>query len=71
MAYVNVIPDRYTKETFDPSRYEGLEPVSSRGAVIEVRTNGVTLDLSGVVLDGEGDRRSGHLGPRLQKRHDH
>ncbi len=54
MAYVNVIPDRYTKHTFDPSRYEGLEPVSSRGTVIEVCTDGVSLDLSGVVLDGEG-----------------
>ena len=54
MAYVNLIPDRYTKHTFDPSRYEGLEPVSSRGAIIEVCTDGVSLDLSGVVLDGEG-----------------
>ena len=54
MAYVNLIPDRYTKHTFDPSRYKGLEPVSSPGAVIEVCTDRVTLDLSGVVLDGEG-----------------
>ena len=54
MTYVNVIPDRYTRTTFDSSRYSGLRSTPSPGAVIEVCTDGLVLDLSGVVLDGEG-----------------
>ncbi len=59
MTYVRVAPDRYTKASFEPSQYPGLEARSSPEAVIEVRTDGVRLDLSGVVLDGE---RNGGVG---------
>ena len=52
MIDVRVTPDRYTRDTFAPSRYPGLEAEPAPGAVIEIRTDGVTLDLSGVVLDG-------------------
>ena len=53
MTYVRVVPDRYTRDTFKPSRYPGLEAPAPSGTVIEIRTDGATLDLSGVVLDGE------------------
>ena len=53
MTRVSVVPDRYTRDTFQPSRYPGLEARASSGTVIEICTDGVTLDLSGVVLDGE------------------
>lgn len=59
MTRVRVVPDRYTRETFKPSRYPGLEPRASSGTVIEICTDGVMLDLSGVVLDGE---RNGGVG---------
>ena len=55
MTHVRVVPDRYTKASFEPSQYPGLEARSSSDAVIEIRTDGVSLDLSGVVLDGEGN----------------
>ena len=55
MVDVRVTPDRYTRDSFAPSRYPGMEARSSSGAVIEIRTDGVALDLSGVVLDGEGN----------------
>ena len=54
MIAVHVIPDRYTRDTFDPSTYEGLEAPSSGNAIIEICTDGVALDLAGAVLDGEG-----------------
>ena len=54
MTHVSVIPDRYTRSTFDSPRYRGLQPTPAPGACIEVCTDGVALDLSGVVLDGEG-----------------
>ena len=54
MTHVNVIPDRYTRNTFDPSLYPGLQSAPPPGALIEVCTDGLVLDLSGVVLDGEG-----------------
>ncbi len=54
MTYVSVTPDRYTRRTFEPSQYTGLQSASSSGTVIEVCTDGLVLDLSGVVLDGEG-----------------
>ena len=53
MIHVRLAPDRYTRDTFEPSQYPGLEARSSPEAVIEVCTDGVRLDLSGVVLDGE------------------
>ena len=59
MTRVRVVPDRYTRDTFEPSRYPGLEARASSGTVIEICTDGVTLDLSGVVLDGE---RNGGVG---------
>ena len=59
MPDVRVAPDRYTRDTFVPSRYAGLEAPSSPDVVIEISTDGVTLDLSGVVLDGE---RNGGVG---------
>lgn len=55
MTEVHIIPDRYTRETFEASRYVGLRAPSAPGVVIEVCTDGVALDLAGVVLDGEGD----------------
>ena len=55
MAEVRIIPDRYTRETFKPSRYHGLQAPSQPNVVIEICADGVALDLSGVVLDGEGD----------------
>ena len=54
MTQVSVIPDRYTRDIFDSSRYRGLQATPGPGACIEVCTNGLALDLSGVVLDGEG-----------------
>ena len=59
MIDIRVTPDRYTERTFAPSQYPGLEAQSAPGAVIEIRTDGVALDLSGVVLDGE---RNGGVG---------
>ncbi len=59
MTYVSVGPDHYTRGTFKPSQYPGLEALASPGTVIEIRTDGVLLDLSGVVLDGE---RNGGVG---------
>ena len=59
MTCVRVVPDRYTRDTFKPSRYPGLDARASSGMVIEICTDGVTLDLSGVVLDGE---RNGGVG---------
>ena len=55
MISVRVIPDRYTGSTFEPSHYRGLQAPSSPGTVIEICTDGVALDLSGVALDGEGN----------------
>ena len=54
MTLIRVVPDRYTRDTFDPARYPGLHAPARSGAVIEICTNGVTVDLSGVALDGEG-----------------
>ena len=54
-THVSVIPDRYTRGTFDPSRYPGLHRSPPQGTVIEVRRDGLVLDLSGVTLDGEGN----------------
>lgn len=54
MTHVNVTPGRYTRNSFDPSLYPGLQAAPSPGALIEVCTGGLVLDLSGVVLDGEG-----------------
>ena len=54
ITHVTVIPDRYTAATFDPSRYPGLQPAPPQGTVIEIRQDGLVLDLSGVTLDGEG-----------------
>ena len=59
MTRVTVTPDRYTKHTFNPSQHRGLQATPSQETVIEVCTDGVTLDLSGVVLDG---RDSGGVG---------
>lgn len=59
MIDVRVTPDRYTRDTFVSSRYLGLAAQASPGTVIEIRTDGVALDLSGVVLDGE---RNGGVG---------
>ena len=60
---VTVIPDRYTRDTFDPSRYRGLAGARLQDTVIEVRQDGLVLDLSGVTLDGEG---KGGVGIRVQ-----
>ena len=54
MIAVYVIPDRYTRDTFDLSTYEGLEQPSRGNAIVEICTDGVALDLAGAVLDGEG-----------------
>lgn len=59
MPRVSVVPDRYTRHTFKPSRYPCLEAPASFGAAIEICTDGVTLDLSGVVLDGERNGGAG------------
>ncbi len=59
MNYVSVIPDRYTKGTFKPSRYRGLQTPSSPGVIVEVCADRLVLDLSGVVLDGEGNGGAG------------
>ena len=59
MTHVSVTPGHYTKGTFEPSRYPGIEAATSPGTVIEIRTDGVVLDLSGVALDGE---RNGGVG---------
>ena len=55
MAEIRIVPERYTRDTFEPSRYVGLRAPAAPGVVIEVCADGVVLDLSGVVLDGEGD----------------
>ena len=62
MSRVTVAPDRYTKRTFNPSQYRGLQAKPSQGTVIEVCTDGVVLDLSGVMLDG---RETGGVGIRV------
>lgn len=62
MTLISVIPDRYTASTFVSSRYPGLETTTSPGTVIEICTDGVTLDLSGVVVDG---RETGGVGIRV------
>lgn len=54
MNHVSVIPDRYTKETVQPSLYPGLQASPPDGILLEICTDGMALDLSGVVLDGEG-----------------
>ena len=54
MNRVHVIPGRYTGDTFQSAKYTGIQAPSAPGVVIEVCTDGVALDLSGVVLDGEG-----------------
>ena len=54
MAHISVLPGHYTRHTFKPSDYSGLEEVPAPGTVIEIRNDGTTLDLSGVALDGEG-----------------
>ena len=59
MTYARVVPNRYTRDTFEPSSYPGVEAAASPGTVIEICADGVTLDLSGVVLDGE---RNGGVG---------
>ena len=59
MLDVRVTPDRYTRDTFKSSQYPGLETQASAGAVIEICAESVSLDLSGVVLDGE---RNGGVG---------
>ncbi len=60
MIDVRVTPGRYTSDTFEPSQYPGLEAQPPPGTAIEISTNGVSLDLSGVVLDGE--RNGGGVG---------
>ncbi len=62
MSVVRVIPDRYTRHTFEPSAYRGLQAPAAPGSVIEVCTDGLTLDLSGMALDGEA---SGGVGIRV------
>ena len=59
MTHVCVIPGRYTRDILEASHYPGLEAPPSSGTVIEICTDGVTLDLSGVALDGE---RNGGVG---------
>lgn len=54
MTHVSIVPGRYTGETFQPSGYRGLQTPSSSDVIIEICTDGVSLDLAGVVLDGEG-----------------
>ena len=54
MTCVRVIPGRYTRDTFEPSQHPVLATPASNGTVIEICADGVTLDLSGAVLDGEG-----------------
>ena len=46
MTYVSVTPGRYTRGTFDPSRYQGLQETPPQGTVIEIREDGLVLDLS-------------------------
>ncbi len=55
MNYVSVVPDHYTRATFKPSQYPELKAPPAPGAIIEVCADGLVLDLSGVVLDGEGN----------------
>ena len=52
---VNIVPGRYTRDSFEASDYPGLRAPAEPGSIIEICTDGVSLDLSGVVLDGEGD----------------
>ena len=51
---VNIAPGRYTKGTLDPSHYPGLRGASLQDSFIDISTDGLVLDLSGAVLDGEG-----------------
>ena len=54
MQTISIPPGRYTRQTFDTVLLKGLDQSRTDGAVIGVSTNGICLDLSGVVLDGEG-----------------
>lgn len=54
MTRVRVAPDRYTGDTFQPSRYPRLQAPAAPGTIIAICADGLALDLAGVVLDGEG-----------------
>ncbi len=54
MQTISIPPGQYTRQTFDTALLNGLDQSRTNGAVIGVSTNGICLDLSGVVLDGEG-----------------
>ena len=59
MTHVSIAPGRYTRDTFQPSGYRGLQAPPSSAVIIEICTDGVALNLAGVVLDGEGARGVG------------
>ena len=59
MGPVFVTPGRYTRPTFDALHFVGLAPSSSDDCIIDISVDGLVLELSGVVLDGEGSGRVG------------
>ena len=50
---VSVTPGRYTRRDFNYSQFGGITSSQSQDCVVDVSTDGLVLDLSGVVLDGE------------------
>ena len=54
METVFVTPGRYTRHSFDASQFSGLAPRPTHDCIIDVSIDDFVLDLSGVVLDGEG-----------------
>ena len=59
MGPVFVTPGRYTRQTFDALHFVGLAASSSDDCIIDISVDGLVLELSGVVLDGEGSGRVG------------
>ena len=59
MQTISITPGRYTRQTFDPAPYAALDQSPAGGAVTGISTSGILLDLSGVVLDGEGSGGAG------------
>ena len=62
ITHVTVTPNHYTRATFDPSQYPATPTRAPADTVIEIRQDGLVLDLSGVTLDGEG---AGGVGIRV------
>ena len=55
MTSVFLWPGYYNKGNFEASDYAGLNQFPAEGCLVEVSAAGTEVDMSGAVLDGEGD----------------